>query len=238
MLKNKNGQELVIVSVSGYFDPLTPGHVEYLYKAKELGDRLIVILNRDDQLLAKRVGTKLEGIIRYPFADRKAIISTLKPVDEVVECIDRDTSVAETIEMIKPHIFAKGGDRDISNIPPKEIEACRRSNCRIVCGVGEKTHSSSWYNWEDTSKCLTACDIKPQSDFEKRAPLKIVKPWGYEVLFAFTPKYAGKVLFIKKGHRLSLQYHNDKDETLYVLKGKGLLEIERDDRQLCSRDFM
>jgi len=138
-----------IVAVSGYFDPLSPGHVEYFYKAKELGDKLIVILNRDDQLLKKRKGTRLEGIIRYPFLDRKAIISALKPVDEVVECKDEDESVAKTIEMIKPHIFAKGGDRDISNIPRDEIDACKRVKCRIVCGVGKKTHSSSWYDWEN-----------------------------------------------------------------------------------------
>jgi len=147
-VKNKNVLRPVVVAVSGYFDPLTPGHVEYFHKAKELGDKLIVILNRDDQLLAKRMGTRLEGRIRYPFADRKAIILALKPIDEVVESIDRDTCVAETIKMIKPHIFAKGGDRDQSNIPEKEIEACRKVKCRLVCGVGEKTHSSSWYDWE------------------------------------------------------------------------------------------
>ena len=148
MVKKKNGLEYIIVTVSGYFDPLTPGHVEYFYKAKELGDKLIVIMNRDDQLLSKRKGTRLEGRIRYPFEDRKAIISALKPVDEIVECVDKDTCVAKTIEMIKPHIFAKGGDRNQSNIPQKEIEACRKVKCKIVCGVGKKTHSSSWYDWE------------------------------------------------------------------------------------------
>jgi len=148
MVKDEKISAPTIVAVSGYFDPPTPGHLEYLYKAKELGNKLIVILNRDDQLLAKRKGTRLEGRIRYPFADRKAIISALKPADEVAECIDRDTSVAETIKMIKPHIFAKGGDRNQRNIPEREIEACREVGCKIVCGVGEKTHSSSWYDWE------------------------------------------------------------------------------------------
>jgi mannose-6-phosphate isomerase len=49
---------------------------------------------------------------------------------------------------------------------------------------------------------------------------KTDKPWGYELLFARTDKYAGKILFVKKGHRLSLQFHNVKDETIYVYKGK------------------
>jgi mannose-6-phosphate isomerase len=59
-------------------------------------------------------------------------------------------------------------------------------------------------------------------------PRKTEKPWGYELLFAHTPKYAGKVIFVKKGHRLSLQYHEKKDETMYVYEGKLLLEIEKD----------
>ena len=53
----------------------------------------------------------------------------------------------------------------------------------------------------------------------------VKKPWGKEIWFAHTKKYAGKLLFIHKGHRLSLQYHRKKDETLYVLKGPLLLEI-------------
>ena len=55
---------------------------------------------------------------------------------------------------------------------------------------------------------------------------RIEKPWGHEILFAVTEKYIGKILFIKKGHRLSLQYHKQKDETLYCLKGKASLVIE------------
>jgi mannose-6-phosphate isomerase len=58
---------------------------------------------------------------------------------------------------------------------------------------------------------------------------KIEKPWGYEILFALTDKYIGKILFIKKGHRLSLQYHKQKDETLYCLKGKASLIIKNGD---------
>jgi quercetin dioxygenase-like cupin family protein len=59
-----------------------------------------------------------------------------------------------------------------------------------------------------------------------KAPLKVVeKPWGREIWFAFTPKYVGKLLFIKKGHRLSKQYHRLKDETLYTDSGRYLLEI-------------
>ena len=48
---------------------------------------------------------------------------------------------------------------------------------------------------------------------------RVEKPWGYEDRWAITEKYLGKVLFIKRGHRLSLQYHEQKDETVYVQRG-------------------
>jgi mannose-6-phosphate isomerase len=69
---------------------------------------------------------------------------------------------------------------------------------------------------------------------EDGLPKKTEKPWGFELLFAHTPKYAGKLIFVKKGHRLSLQYHEKKDESMYVYKGKARLEIEGDDGQVVS----
>ena len=61
---------------------------------------------------------------------------------------------------------------------------------------------------------------------EDKFPQKTEKPWGFELLFAHTPKYAGKLIFVKKGHRLSLQYHEKKDESIYIHEGKALVEIE------------
>jgi quercetin dioxygenase-like cupin family protein len=55
---------------------------------------------------------------------------------------------------------------------------------------------------------------------------KVPKPWGYEIWWALTDKYVGKVLHINKGHSLSYQYHNIKDETIYLQSGEMLLEIE------------
>ncbi len=57
-------------------------------------------------------------------------------------------------------------------------------------------------------------------------PRKIEKPWGYELLYALTPDYAGKLLFVRQGHRLSLQYHRKKDESMYLYQGKAIIEIE------------
>src|SRR4051812_7472345 len=55
---------------------------------------------------------------------------------------------------------------------------------------------------------------------------KILKPWGWELWFAHTSKYLGKIIFIKKGHRLSEQYHRFKHETVYAQQGRWILEIK------------
>ena len=69
---------------------------------------------------------------------------------------------------------------------------------------------------------------------EDRLPQKTEKPWGYELLFARTPKYAGKIIFVRKGHRLSLQYHEKKDESMYIYEGKALVEIEGSGGRMVS----
>ena len=57
---------------------------------------------------------------------------------------------------------------------------------------------------------------------------RVPKPWGHELIFAENDRYAGKILHIEPGHLLSLQYHERKDETFYVLKGEVNLTIEKD----------
>ncbi len=68
------------------------------------------------------------------------------------------------------------------------------------------------------------------------ANIKIIKkPWGEERLFAKTSKYAGKILIVRKGHRLSLQYHKSKDETLYLEEGLLKLTLGKNKNSLVSR---
>ncbi len=57
---------------------------------------------------------------------------------------------------------------------------------------------------------------------------RVEKPWGYEIIFAHTSQYVGKILHVKKGQKLSLQYHKKKDETVYLHSGKIILEIHTD----------
>ena len=72
--------------------------------------------------------------------------------------------------------------------------------------------------------------------FLKRASFQVVKkPWGSELLWARTPKYVGKVLRIKKGGRLSLQYHRWKDETIHMLSGTMDFEVEERGRMVTRR---
>jgi len=124
------------VCVSGYFNPVHKGHVRYLKEAKKLGDRLVVIVNNDKQVKIK--GSK-------PFMDqqeRLEIVSAIGCVDEAIVSIDADETVIETLKLVKPDIFAKGGDRTLDNIPEKEI--CDKLGIKIVTKVGGgKIQSSS-----------------------------------------------------------------------------------------------
>jgi len=61
----------------------------------------------------------------------------------------------------------------------------------------------------------------------KEIPYRVAKPWGYEIIWARTDRYVGKILHIEPGHVLSLQYHNKKDESIYVLAGEIILRLQQ-----------
>jgi D-beta-D-heptose 7-phosphate kinase/D-beta-D-heptose 1-phosphate adenosyltransferase len=126
-----------IVVVCGGFDPVHIGHIRHFKEAKKLGDELVVILNTDRWLKKKK------GYVFMPYEERKEIIESIRYVDRVVKCIDKDESVGKTLAMIKPDIFAKGGDRDLKSLPNSEVDICKRLGIKIVCGVGGKKIQSS-----------------------------------------------------------------------------------------------
>lgn len=64
---------------------------------------------------------------------------------------------------------------------------------------------------------------------------RVKKPWGYEIIFARTERYVGKILHLNAGHRLSLQYHEMKDETVYVISGEVDLIVEEDGSLVTRR---
>lgn len=123
------------VAVSGYFDPLHVGHLEYLKLAKSLGDYLIVIVNSNSQCKIKK---------GKPFMDendRLEIVRNLKMVDEVFLSIDQDKTVCKSLEKIRPDIFANGGDRSTDEVP--ETVICKKHKIKMIDGLGEKIRSSS-----------------------------------------------------------------------------------------------
>ncbi|MCG2690345.1 HAD-IIB family hydrolase [Candidatus Parcubacteria bacterium] len=127
-----------VVAVSGYFNPVHRGHINLFKAARALGDKLVVILNNDEQV-------KLKG--SCPFMaqkDRKAVLEAIECISEVVISIDADRTVCKTLELIKPDIFANGGDRrEALDIP--ETEVCKQYNIEMVFNVGGgKATSSSW----------------------------------------------------------------------------------------------
>ena len=123
------------VAVSGYFDPIHVGHLEYLKMAKELGDSLVVIVNNNHQCELKK---------GKPFMDqndRLEIVKALRFVDEVFLSVDKDRTVCKSLEAVKPDIFANGGDRATSEVP--ETPICKKYNIKMVDGLGDKIRSSS-----------------------------------------------------------------------------------------------
>ena len=123
------------VAVSGYFDPIHVGHLEYLELAKKIGDYLIVIVNNDFQVSLKKGKSFMNE------NDRVEIVSAIRCVDEVFLSIDEDSSVCKSLEHIKPDIFANGGDRKLDEIP--ETKVMKKYNIKMVDGLGKKIRSSS-----------------------------------------------------------------------------------------------
>ena len=133
-MKKEHHKE-IIVAVSGYFDPLHVGHLEYFQLAKQLGDKLYVIVNNDFQAVLKKQTSFMNE------NDRLEIIKSLSIVDNALLSIDQDKSVSKTLEKIKPDIFGNGGDQIKGSII--EEETCIRNNIKIVDQLGKKIRSSS-----------------------------------------------------------------------------------------------
>ena len=141
-----------VVIISGYFNPLHTGHLDYIQAASKLGDRLIVIVNNDKQV-------KLKGSV--PFmkeAERMRIVNAIKGVDQVTLSTDTGESVVETLKSLYNEyavgyffdsmIFANGGDRKKNNSPEEEF--CAWRTIKTIYNVGgKKTQSSSELLKED-----------------------------------------------------------------------------------------
>ena len=123
------------IAISGYFDPIHVGHIEYINNAKKLGDWLVVIVNNNNQCALKK------GKYFMDEKDRVLIVKNIKAVDEVFLSIDQDKTVCKSLKKVNPDVFADGGDRKNYEIP--ESKVCKENNIQIIDGLGDKIRSSS-----------------------------------------------------------------------------------------------
>jgi D-beta-D-heptose 7-phosphate kinase/D-beta-D-heptose 1-phosphate adenosyltransferase len=131
------------IIVSGYFNPIHKGHLEYFNNAKALCDELFVIVNNDHQ-------RELKGSKEFQKEDeRMIIVSNIKAVDKAILSIDEDRTVCKTIRMIAKEFgsefelaFANGGDQNNNTIPERPI--CEEVGITLIDGLGDKIQSSSW----------------------------------------------------------------------------------------------
>ena len=123
------------VAISGYFDPIHVGHLEYIEMSKKLGDYLIVIVNNNKQCVLKKGKPFMDEM------DRMKIVKAIKWVDEVFLSVDQDGTVCKSLKKIKPDIFTNGGDRHNKKCP--EAVVCRKYGIELFDGMGDKIRSSS-----------------------------------------------------------------------------------------------
>jgi len=131
------------IIVSGYFNPIHKGHIEYFNQAKALADELFVIVNNDSQRI-------LKGSTEFQKEqERIFIVSNIKSVDHCILSIDQDRTVIKTIEKISQDFgqeydlnFANGGDQNNNTIPERPI--CDQMGISLIDGLGDKIQSSSW----------------------------------------------------------------------------------------------
>jgi cytidyltransferase-like protein len=194
-----------IIVVSGGFDPLHSGHIEYFNEAKKLGDKLIVALNSDNWLISKK------GKFFMPFNERATIIRNLAVVDDVINFKDDSLGSCilglEKIKTLYPDdliTFCNGGDRDQGNIPEMTVKGI---NFEFGVGGNNKKNSSSWILKEFTY------------DNEERI-------WGkFYNLFSDSGEQDIKVkeLIIYPGKGLSFQRHFHRSELWFVSKGSCIV---------------
>lgn len=131
------------IIVSGYFNPIHKGHLEYFNNAKDLADALFVIVNSDLQ-------RALKGSKEFQKEDERLfIVQNIKAVDKAIISLDKDRTVCESIRAIFESYgetyelgFANGGDQNNNSIP--EAPICNELNIQLIDGLGDKIQSSSW----------------------------------------------------------------------------------------------
>jgi len=127
-----------------------------MQRSKDLGGKLIVIVNNDIQ------ASKKKGAPFMPAAERVKLIRSMECVDAAIEALDEDRTVCKTVRLLVPDVFTNGGDQTNVTIP--EAPICQEIGCELVDGLGSKLQSSSW--------CVVARAVPPQSVRRLTRPLQ------------------------------------------------------------------
>lgn len=209
-----------ICLVSGGFDPLHRGHIEYFKSAKSISDYLIVAVNSDDWLKRKK------GYAFMPSKERIAIIRNLAVVDEVISFNDDDNSACDAItvclEKYKKITFANGGDRGASNTPEQDkFSNDPRVHFQFGVGGENKINSSSWLIKDFTDSFIKSFLPNGLTDIST-----IHAPWGHHTSFIDDDGFKVKQLNVSPGGILSLQKHEHRSEHWIVVRGVASVEVD------------
>jgi cytidyltransferase-like protein len=164
-----------VVCVSGYFDPLHHGHIDYLQKAKALArtadgpGTLWVIINSDEQA-AKKKGKEF-----MPARERLKLVRCLRCVDACVIAPDEDHTVCQAISAINPDVFAIGLDEGPEYMK-EERSLCLSKGIEVVCPLGARVQSSSFLiqkakEEDEKKKKLAAASAADKASPEKKAKI-------------------------------------------------------------------
>jgi cytidyltransferase-like protein len=197
---------MIVVLVTGGFDPLHSGHIAYFKAAKKLGDKLVVGVNSDAWL------TRKKGRPFMPGGERITIIQNLSMVEHCVLFDDDDNTSKEAIKNVRfmypdAHIiFANGGDRTSVNIPETDTDV---ENISFMFGVGgeDKKNSSSWILKEWS---------QPTTE----------RAWGRYTVLDKGEGWQVKQLAFDAGKALSDQRHFKRSEHWHVVEGDVQMTLE------------
>lgn len=131
------------VMVAGRFDPCHDGHIDHIRKAAVLGDYLVIVTHPDDVIDRLKAPHKHNVPLWARIAILQGLLLYYQIPGSVLVSQDNDGKVAKTIRLLRPQIFAKGGDRTPDNMPREELEACADVGCQIVYGAGDLLNSST-----------------------------------------------------------------------------------------------
>jgi len=206
--------------VSGGFDPVHVGHLRMFQDAKNLANKVILLLNNDEWLIKKK---------GKPFmneSQRKEILDGFESVSEVIIQNSSEKSSSQAIKDFvlknpnKAICYCNGGDRsNIENI--READMCKKHGVSLEFRVGgeEKIESSS----ELTKNYL--------GNVEKR-------PWGDYHIIAKNTGYQIKEIKVSQGSKLSLQKHENRSEFWQIIKGESKITIESDEHYLKEKEHI